>query len=81
MGVEVDSCHQAFGPHGRPVSDPDHQNGIGLCMRNRGGAGRFGRCQARRNGGFGGVGVLMACAQTCFLQAMRFADATLTLPK
>ncbi len=79
MGVEV-ICIKRLARMEGPFQILIINNGIGLCIATVAVLAVWQMPSPAQWGALATLGVLMACAQTCFLQAMRFADATLTLP-
>lgn len=79
MGVEV-ICIKRLARMESPLQILIINNGIGVCIASVAVVAVWQMPSAAQWGALAALGVLMACAQTCFLQAMRFADATLTLP-
>ncbi|MFT4619088.1 MAG: drug/metabolite transporter (DMT)-like permease [Sulfitobacter sp.] len=79
MGVEV-ICIKRLARMEGPFQILIINNAIGLCIATVAVLAVWQPPNPAQWGALAALGVLMACAQTCFLQAMRFADATLTLP-
>jgi drug/metabolite transporter (DMT)-like permease len=79
MGVEV-ICIKRLARMEGPFQILIINNAIGLCIATVAVLAAWQPPNPAQWGALAALGVLMACAQTCFLQAMRFADATLTLP-